>query len=122
EGGEELVVAHRAGNLGRPPARLEGTEGGGGEAGEPLGEWQLPVHTVEALRVGRVVADDPVEVVGAEAVEVGGEGVDLSAQAQAVGLGHGPPVLPLAGGQVRVEVPQTEPLGGEAAVEKGKPG
>ena len=79
----------------------------------------MPVHAVEALGIGRVVADDPVEVIGIEAVQVGTEGVDLNSQSLAVGLGDGPPVFPLAGCQVGVQVLQTEPLGGEPPVQEG---
>ena len=108
---EELVVGERGGGFGRPLAFLQCPEGGGGETGEALPEWKLAVHPVEALGVGRVVPDDPVEVVGVEPVEVGTEGVDLDPQPQSVGLGDGPPMLPFLRGEFGVEVLEFEPSG-----------
>ena len=106
------------GGLGGPLALLQSPERSGGEAGEPLPERKLAVHPVEALGVGRVVPHDPVEVVRVQAVEVGTEGVDLDPQPQPVGLGDGPPVLPLLAGEFGVEVLELEPLGGETAVDE----
>ena len=108
------------GGFRRPFAFLQRTEGGGGEAGEAFPEGKLAVHPVEALGVGRVVPDDPVEVVGVEPVEVGAEGVDLDPQPQSVGLGDGPPVLPFLRGEFGVEVLELEPLGGEATVNQSE--
>ena len=107
-----------AADLGRPLALLQRPKGGGGESGEALPEGKLAVHPVEALRVGRVVPDDPVEVVRVEPVEVGTEGVDLDPQSQTVGLGDRPPVLPFLRGEFGVEVLELEPFGSEAAVKE----
>ena len=99
---KNLSLESDGGGFRRPLTLLQRTECGGGEAGEPLSKRKFAVHPIEALGIGRVVPDDPVEVVGVQTVEVGTEGVDLDPQSQSVSLGDGPPVLPFLRGEFRI--------------------
>ena len=110
---EELIIGERGGNLSRPLAFLQRPEGGGGEPGEALLERKLSVHPVEALGVGRVVPNDPIEVIWVQPIKLGAESFNLNPQPQPVCFRDRPPVLPFLRAEFGMKMLEFEPFWGK---------